>query len=345
MKMMIYGVLIVLLLIVLYLAVAIGSTYFNRSIKTVFRKSDTAPQTLASAELTVMTWNLGYAGLGEESDFKADGGDMLLPPSVSVVEKNLAGIQATLTANPVDVYLLQETAAAGLLTRGVDVRAAVADTLSDWTMFFSSDIGSRMLPEPLRLEHGPSMFTRLTDQQPELVRLPSEPEPIMGFIPRHYHMQVSEVEVAGTPWAVINLHLAAFDEGGDTRNEQLRAVIDFAEQLHAEGKSIVIGGDWNMRLTQTDFPSTSTEDALFWIHDFPQEELPESWHLAFDANVPTVRTNERPFQPDENYRTIIDGLLLSPDVELVDVRGIDLAFEYTDHQPAVYRLRRRTNSE
>ena len=71
----------------------------------------------------------------------------------------------------------------------------------------------------------------------------------------------------------------------------------------------MIGGDWNMRLTETDFASTSTEDALFWIHDFPKDRLPEGWQLAFDPRTPTVRTNERPFHENENYRTIIDGLL------------------------------------
>ena len=342
-KRVLNGILILLVLMVAYLGVAIAATYFNKDIRTVFRKSATPPVTATGPELRVMSWNLGYAGLGEESDFKADGGQMVLPPSKAVVEKNLDGITATLTENPVDIYLLQETAGAGLLNRGVDVRARVANTLSDWSMFFSSDIGSKLLPTPVRLDHGPATFNRLSNAKPQIIRLPSEPEPIMGFIPRHYHAQVSEVTVAGEAWSVINLHLAAFDEGGDTRFEQVNTVFELAQKLHAEGKTVVIGGDWNMRLTETDFPSTSTEDALFWIHDFPTDKLPEGWKLVFDETVPTVRTNERPFKADENYRTIIDGLLVSPDVDVVSVKGIDLGFQYTDHQPAVFTLKKRTN--
>lgn len=144
-------------------------------------------------------------------------------------------------------------------------------------------------------------------------------------------------------WNVINLHLAAFDEGGDTRFKEVNAVFELAEKLHAEGKMVVIGGDWNLRLTDTHFPSTSTDDALFWIHDFPKDKLPEGWKLVFDETVPTVRTNERPFKANENYRTIIDGLLVSPDVEVVEAKGIDLGFRFTDHQPAVFTLRKRQN--
>ena len=43
--------------------------------------------------VTVYTWNIGYAGLGKDSDFFMDGGTMVNPPSREIVEKNMAGIQ------------------------------------------------------------------------------------------------------------------------------------------------------------------------------------------------------------------------------------------------------------
>lgn len=165
-------ILILVVLIVGYLGVAVAATYFNKDIRTVFRKSDSAPITSSETELRVMTWNLGYAGLGEESDFKTDGGDMLLPPSKAIVEKNLTGIKATLKENPADIYLLQEVAGDGLLNRGVNVRGQVSETLADWSMFFSSDIGSKILPKPLRLDHGLATFNRLSNREPQIMRLP-----------------------------------------------------------------------------------------------------------------------------------------------------------------------------
>lgn len=39
--------------------------------------------------VSILTWNVGYAGLGEESDFFMDGGKQVRAPSKAVVEKNL----------------------------------------------------------------------------------------------------------------------------------------------------------------------------------------------------------------------------------------------------------------
>ena len=124
----------------------------------------------------------------------------------------------------------------------------------------------------------------------------------------------------------------------DTRMKQLREVIALAERHYARGRAVAVGGDWNMRLTATDFPYTSAESAQFWIHDFPKSVLPEGWQVAIDASTPTVRTNERPYQAGENYRTIIDGLIVSPNVVVERADGLDLDFQITDHQPVRYTL-------
>lgn len=297
------------------------------------------PQGAASDDaLEVMIWNVGYAGLGAESDFKADGGKMLLPPSKSAVEKNLAGIQDVLRQQDVDVFLFQELTSGGFLNRGVDVVEGLRTALPGYSSLFTVDIKTRLVPAGLALRHGMGVFWRVDAGAPEIVRLSEEPEPIMGFIRRRYHVQVLEFEHGGQPWTLIDVHLSAFDEGANTRMQQLREVIELAQSHFERGRAVAVGGDWNMRLAETDFPNTSDESALFWIHDFPTGELPEGWALAFDPEAPTVRTNERPYEVGENYRTIIDGLLVSPNVEVRRAQGIDLNFQITDHQPVRYTL-------
>ncbi|MEQ1931738.1 MAG: hypothetical protein ABL957_14575, partial [Parvularculaceae bacterium] len=56
-----------------------------------------AMPTMPSGAIEVMTWNLGYGGLGAESEFFADGGKDYLPPSRAIVDKNIAGIVAELS--------------------------------------------------------------------------------------------------------------------------------------------------------------------------------------------------------------------------------------------------------
>ena len=326
-------------LALVYLLLAGCVTLSDKTIPTKFATpADRSPP--ANEPLYVMVWNIGYAGLGEESDFKADGGEMLRPPGKDVVKKNLAGIQGVLKQAEPDVVLMQELAGPGFLTMGVDVLGGVKDTLADYSMLFSSDIRTRFFPGPMSLKHGLGTFMRVAHEPTEIVRIAEEPGTIMGFIKRRYHVQVTELDVSGQPWVLINVHLSAFDEGANTRMVQLREVLDLADSYYQQGKAVAVGGDWNMRLAPTDFAYTADDSAQFWIHDFPREELKEGWQLAIDPAVPSVRTNEQPYEAGRNYTTNIDGLLLSPNVVLESAKGCDLGFQYTDHQPVLFTLRR-----
>ncbi|MEO1964079.1 hypothetical protein [Hyphomonas sp.] len=326
-------------LALVYLLLAGCVTLSDKTIPTkVATPADQSPP--ANEPLYVMVWNIGYAGLGEESDFKADGGEMLRPPGKDVVKKNLAGIQGVLKQAEPDVVLMQELAGPGFLTMGVDVLGGVKDTLADYSMFFSSDIRTRFFPGPMSLKHGLGTFMRVAHEPTEIIRIAEEPGTIMGFIKRRYHVQVTELDVSGQPWVLINVHLSAFDEGANTRMVQLREVLDLADSYYQHGKAVAVGGDWNMRLAPTDFAYTADDSAQFWIHDFPREELKDGWQLAIDPAVPSVRTNEQPYEAGRNYTTNIDGLLLSPNVVLESAKGFDLGFQYTDHQPVLFTLRR-----
>lgn len=331
-----------LALIALIAAYSFLAGFMTLSDKTIpmTRLKATAELTPAEAPLRVMIWNIGYAGLGEESDFKADGGSMLRPPSRAAIRKNLAGVQDVLREEAPDVLMMQEVAGAGFLTRGVNVLRGVKEALPGHSMFFSSDVRTRLIPGPLSLRHGLATLLKVANDGTSIVRITEEPGPIMGFIKRRYHVQVTELDVAGAPWALINVHLSAFDEGANTRMVQLREVLALGRQYHAQGKAVVIGGDWNMRLAPTDFPYSAGDDAQFWIHDFPREELAEGWQVVIDPAVASVRTNERPYSAGVNYTTIIDGLVVSPNVQVGAVRGIDLGFRVTDHQPLVAELSR-----
>ena len=146
-------------------------------------------------------------------------------------------------------------------------------------------------------------------------------------------MLVSEFKVSNSArLIVINVHLAAFDDG-NTRLEQLDSVLEFATREFEKGNYVVVGGDCNLRLNETNFEHTTDDSHLFWLADFPHEKLMDGWQIAADTKVPTVRTLHKPYVKGENYVCVIDGFILSPNIEIVDVRNIDLGFENSDHQP------------
>ena len=134
---------------------------------------------------------------------------------------------------------------------------------------------------------------------------------------------------------VVNLHHAAYDHGGETRKRQIDAVVAFAIAEHAKGNWVVLAGDWNMLLVDKQFPHKTDPKNLDWAKPFPREAIPAGWSLVTDDVVPTVRQLDKPYVAGENYVTMIDGFLVSPNVGVESVRAIDQGFAFSDHHPVI----------
>lgn len=326
------------IVLAVWLAVAIGVNRMRKEVELEPIGPIAGLPGLTGNEISVTIWNLGYAGLGAESDFSVDGGKNYLPPSRAVTRKNLDGIKHELKKTSADVILLQETARASLLTRGADSVAGAAEALEGRDNAFSADFASLFMPPPFRSRHGLFSSVSAGGAKREIIALPLEPQFIMGMSRRLYHMHVVRLPAPGADWTVVNLHLSAFDEGANVRLEQLRAVLAFAEAEYAKGNRVVIGGDWNYEFHRPDRPTTTDAKYLFWVHPFPYSELAEGWSVAIDKETPSVRTNERPYKKGENFTTVIDGFVLSPNVKAIIVRTRDLDFQFSDHQPVDARF-------
>lgn len=322
-----------------YLSVVIVSNRMRGEVRIEQIETGAPSLSLTGDEISVLTWNLGYGGLGAESDFSADGGKSLLPPSRKVVDKNVSGISAVLKASAQDVIILQETARPSLLTRGADVVGAVSAALSGRDNAFSADFSVRFLPKFLQPRHGLYSSVNASGADRELVRLPLEPGYIMGLSRRLYHMHIIRTPVSSGAWTIINVHLSAFDEGANIRQAQLRAVLDYARKEYELGRHVIIGGDWNLEFARPARLTTTEEKFLFWVHPFPYNELGEGWRAAIDPTTPSVRTNERPYKRGENFTTVIDGFVISPNVEALSVETRDLDFQISDHHPVAARFR------
>lgn len=294
----------------------------------------------AGAELDILIWNVGYGGLGAGSDFVADGGEHMFPPSRRAVRDNVAGIESFLISQAdADVVLIQENARAGPVNYWIDVRSRVEYALRDRDNTFFADFKTRLLPWPLRLVHGQGIYSNYAVASADIVALPAEDAGFLG-VRRRYASPL--VRLAGDEnWTIASVHLAAFDEDASVRTRQLRELMAWAQSEYESGRRVVIGGDWNFQIAETDFPHTTDERFLFWLFPFPQDALPEGWRIAADGEIPSVRTNHKPYVAGENYVTTIDGFIVSPNVEVVDVHGFDLGFQHTDHQPVRLRVRAR----
>ncbi len=285
--------------------------------------------------IKITSWNIGYAGLGKGSDFVMDGGKSWFPPSRQAVKNNLGAICAQVKKLPGEILLLQEVSVNSPLSFWHKVRERIIKTLPENLALFRPDISSWGLFWPLKITHGTMTLCLTEPVSTEVVKLPVEPDFIGGVIKRNYALLVTRFDIRDRPgqWVIINLHLAAFDHQGATRQKQFQAVFDFARKEYEKGNFVVLGGDWNMALIKTDFPHTTDMKHLFWLVDLPAEKLPPGWKIACDPSIASVRTNYQPYVKGENYSAVIDGFIVSQNVAIRSVKTTDTGFENTDHMP------------
>ena len=299
----------------------------------------TADGTLpAGRSLTVCTWNIGYGGLGKESDFFMDGGKMVDPPSQNTVQKNLEGIRETVANTPADIWLFQE----------VDVKSARTGYQNQFPILLNSVQGLGALaynydcpfvPIPLppigQVESGIATVTGSlkTIGTPQRVSLPCPFSWPVRTANIKRSLLVTRVRVENTEreLVLVNLHLEAY-ESGEGRIAQTEQLMNLMQAEYEKGNYVIAGGDFN----QT-FPGALEVypilDSEKWTPGVLEESiLPEGWQFAFDSATPTCRLLDQPLS-DACQRYVIDGFILSPNVQADKVETIDGMFEYSDHTP------------
>ncbi len=327
-----------------------AGAYFTLNGNAVASRGDVYSNSAASSAragttLAILVWNLGYGGLGKDSDFISDGGAHMFPPSRAAVRANVDAIGELVARDASGVIVLQEVAEAGPVNYWVNLRDRLDDALAARNQVFFADFETRLMPWPLHMRHGQAIYSTYAVESADVVPLPAEDTAIFG-VKRRYASVVARIPIEGRDgagWTVASVHLAAFDPDAAVRTRQLRELMAWAQNEYERGQYVVLAGDWNFQITETAFPHTTSEEYLFWLFPFPRDVLPEHWRLGADAVVPSVRTNHQPYVPGENYVTTIDGLIVSPNVVIESVAGVDLGFEHTDHHPV--RARVRTNDE
>lgn len=335
---------VIALVLVVVLAIYAGA-YFVLNSNAVasasdIERRDVAGAAAASDVLNITVWNLGYGGLGRDSDFVADGGKHTFPPSRAAVQANVAAINELAGGEDADVLIFQEIAHGGPVNYWVNLKGSLDQTLASRSSVFFADFQTRLLPWPLHMRHGQAIYARPAIESADVVPLPAEDTAIFG-VKRRYASTVARIPIAGSEhgWTIASVHLAAFDPDAAVRTRQLRELLAWARAEYESGQHVVLAGDWNFQIAETNFPNTTDEQYLFWLFPFPQSELPAGWRIGADASVPSVRTNYQPYVPGENYVTTIDGFIVSPNVAIESLAGVDLGFEHTDHQPVRARMR------
>jgi len=293
--------------------------------------------TTAKKALSILTWNIGYAGLGSEASFVADGGDYIRSLSRNEIQNASETIADKIKSSAVDVALIQENSKKSFMTRGVPVEEIIRQKLDTKLFIYWEDFKTIFVPSWLSFSHGMSIYS---DHIPEwlfALKLPKTGVFYGGLLQKHYGGVVSRfpIDNSNRAWIIINVHLAGYDDDAKIRNRQCQAVIDYSIEAYKRGDFVVVGGDWNLKLSNLNLEFTEKEKSQFWLRPFPRRLLPAGWKVRTGDFAPTIRLLDQKYIEGQGFTTSVDGFLISPNVEIVRCEAQDLKFANSDHNPVL----------
>ena len=143
----------------------------------------------------------------------------------------------------------------------------------------------------------------------------------------------------GKDLVVMNIHNDAYDKSGALKEQQLQYVKDLAKAEYEKGNYVVLGGDWNMCPPYFKFDGFMKNGVKGKKqYNIPDDLFSEGWSWIYDPTEPTNRKTTEKYVAGKTFVTIIDFYLLSPNLKALQVKTIDQAFEFSDHQPVRMEL-------
>ncbi|WP_028263838.1 endonuclease/exonuclease/phosphatase family protein [Atopobium fossor] len=302
-----------------------------------------APTTISKdKKLSIVTWNIGYGGLSKEADFFMDGGKNVTSVSRDGVQSNISNIKCTLqTLNP-DFIFLQEVDANSTRSYGINEQKDLQSAFpNNWTYAFARNFQVGFVPYPLPpIGHVESGIQTLASAQPSKAERIQLPIPFkwpvsMSNIKRCLLVERFPIEGSTAELVMINLHLEAYDEG-EGKIAQTIQLAKLMQQERAKGNYVIAGGDFNQSFSNVDTSAYPTQGGKLWQAGLlDTKQFGEGFNAVMDSSTPTCRSLDRAYDSvDKNFQFyMIDGFIVSDNVQVDTVKTVDTDFEYTDHNP------------
>ncbi len=303
-----------------------------------------------SSVYSLLTWNIGYAGLDKGMDFFKDGGTKVITPEDNFRENNSAITDFLMNNNTVDFILIQEIDRKSKRSYHTDQFQELSEKLTGHVSFFAKNYDVFFVPVPPsdpmgKVESGIATYSKYTPVSSTRYSLPGD----FGFPTQLFYLDrcfmVSRYSIEnGKELVLINTHNEAFDEGGNIREAQMESLKKFVLNEYSSGNYVIIGGDWNQYPPdfKPDFSGNKVFTGKFGnfnLTGIESDYMTGAWKWIYDRTTPTVRTLTAAYDPVSTPTSICDIFLISPNLESVSVKCQHLGFTNSDHNPVIIQVR------
>lgn len=296
-------------------------------------------------EFTIVSFNIGYAGLSRNEDFFMDGGEKVRPDNQELILENMAGISSVLKETDADAYLIQEVDLNSKRSYYHNQKDYLEQELG-MEGIFAYNYKCSYVPYPIptlgKVESGLLTLSHFAVSDAARISLPVPFRWPVSTCNLKRGLLETRLKLDGTDkeLVLINLHLEAYDDG-EGKIQQTKMLMSKLEEEYEKGNYVIAGGDFNQVFEgfTTSYPIQNQE---YWTPGIVEEKnLPDGFSFAVDDSYPTCRLLNGPYSGnyEDSQVYVIDGFIVSPNLEVREVQVIDTQFKYTDHQPVSLSVR------
>jgi len=325
------------LLFVAFLAI-LFFTEFKSPKEQILAQNDC--EILSCDTFSILTWNIGYAGLDASMDFFYEGGKQSRQSEEQTIV-NMQKICSFIKNNDtVDFVFLQEVDINSRRSYNINEFEQIQSSLPQFLSYFTINYNAAFVPLPLKNPTGKVLSSLVFCTKNQVCQLTHYAYPNTMTLPSRAFLYDRCFTAArynlknGKQLVIINTHNSAFDSGNQ-RIEEMNFLKQFVTREYNIGNYVIVGGDWNQTPPSCDINTKTTEN--FTAIKISSDFFASDWHW-FAGHSPTNRYLDKPYTIEESSTTILDFFLASPNVECIDINVVDLQFANSDHNPVIARF-------
>ena len=293
--------------------------------------------------LSIVTLNIGYCGLDETQDFFMDGGKNVNPSSEDKVRENITAVDELVGLLESDFIFIQEIDKNSSRSFHIDETELIRKEYG--TRSYAQNYVCKWVPYPLpmigKVDSGIMTMSKYKTTGANRISLPNNNNwfKSMYMLKRCLLVNRFPIKDSDKELVLINLHFEAYSEN-ETKEQQMKILMQYAVKEYEKGNYVVIGGDFNMSFPEADKVLKYIEDEKIWRPgELTSDMIPEKWEMCTDLKTASCRSLDKAYNEDEEHQFyIIDGYIISPNVNCDYVLTVNGNFKHTDHNPVFMKF-------
>lgn len=345
--------LLIVLLYVAYVCITYRRIEDNQKLEVVASEEIEHSKVKLGTEYTALTYNIGFGAYSNDYSFFMDGGEYSRAFDKESVINNTNGSIAMSKEQSPDFMLFQEVDVKATRSYGVNQKQMIEEAFSGMSSVFAVNFDSAYLFYPITSPHGKSLAGMSTFAKFPITSSIRRSLPISTSLYKFVDLDrcytISRIPVEnGKELCIYNVHLSAYTDDATIVSNQVKMLSEDLKKDYEAGNYIVCGGDFNQDLLGNSpeiFGTPEIEEN--WAKPFPKELLSEGLQVAYDRLSeeervklsPSCRNADQPYKEGETFVTMVDGFIVSDNIEITSLDVTENGFLYSDHQPVTLKFK------